>query len=110
MLAIGITWSSVQLSVVSRNLECLEATFYSYAAYGSGLNSTLRGGGPTAIGGKKAMLSSPVQNYANEVARDEINHVSITSSSCADVARASYKAGRPVMLRAHHLRETEWVL
>ena len=71
--------SSVQLLVVFRNLECLEATFYSYAAYGSGLNSSLRGDGPTAIGGKRAMLSSPVQNYANEVARDEINHVSITS-------------------------------
>ena len=65
---------------VLRNLECLEATFYSYAAYGSGLNSTLRGDGPVAIGGKKAMLSSAVQNYANEVARDEINHVSVTSS------------------------------
>ena len=68
---------------VPRNLECLEATFYSYAAYGSGLNSTLRGDGPVAIGGKKAMLSSAVQNYANEVARDEINHVSVTSSKGA---------------------------
>ena len=33
-----------------------------------------------ATGGKKAMLSSSVQNYANEVARDELNHVSVASS------------------------------
>ena len=71
---------SVQLLVIFRNLECLEANFYSYAAYGSGLNSTLRGGGPMATGGKKAVLNSQVQNYANEVARDEINHVSIAPS------------------------------
>ena len=60
-----------------RNLECLEATFYSYAAYGSGLNSTLRGNGPMATGGMQAKLSSKVQNYANEIAKDEINHVSV---------------------------------
>ena len=66
---------------VFRNLECLEANFYSYAAYGSGINSTLRGGGPMATGGEKATLSSPVQNYANEVARDEINHVSVAAST-----------------------------
>ena len=66
--------------MTSRNLECLEATFYSYAAYGSGLNSTLRGGGPMATGGMQAKLSSKVQNYANEVAKDEINHVSVALS------------------------------
>ena len=32
------------------NLECLEAEFYSWAAYGKGLNATMRGGGPETDG------------------------------------------------------------
>ncbi|CAL5226184.1 g9015 [Coccomyxa viridis] len=68
------------------NLECLEATFYSYAAYGSGLNSTLRGGGPMATGGMQAKLSSKVQNYANEVAKDEINHVAFLRMALGSAA------------------------
>lgn len=43
------------------NLECLEAEFYSYAAYGVGLTAEQRGGGPAAVGGRKANLSSAVQ-------------------------------------------------
>ena len=36
--------------------ECLEAEFYSWAAFGHGLNSTLLGGGPGSIGGKQAVF------------------------------------------------------
>ena len=36
--------------------ECLEAEFYSWAAFGHGLNDTLLGGGPGSVGGKKATL------------------------------------------------------
>lgn len=39
------------------NLECLEAEFYSFAAYGKGLTATQRGGGPAPIGGRKANLT-----------------------------------------------------
>ena len=33
-----------------------------------------------ATGGMQAKLSSKVQNYANEIAKDEINHASIAPS------------------------------
>lgn len=55
-----------------------QAEFYSYAAFGKGLNATLLGGGPGATGGEKARLSYSVQQYATEIAQDEINHVSTT--------------------------------
>eukprot|EP00270_Netrium_digitus_P013015 TRINITY_DN428_c0_g1_i4.p1 TRINITY_DN428_c0_g1~~TRINITY_DN428_c0_g1_i4.p1 ORF type:complete len:275 (-),score=30.15 TRINITY_DN428_c0_g1_i4:94-918(-) len=57
------------------NLEYLEAEFYSWAAYGRGLNATLRGGGPASIGGKKALLSPVAQALAQDIADDEIGHV-----------------------------------
>jgi hypothetical protein len=57
-----------------------QAEFYSYAAFGKGLNATLLGGGPGATGGEKAQLSYSVQQYATEIAQDEINHVSTTPS------------------------------
>ena len=43
------------------NLECLEAEFYSYAAFGRGLTSAQRGGGEAPAGGRKANLSMAVQ-------------------------------------------------
>lgn len=43
------------------NLECLEAEFYSWAAFGKGLSKERRGGGPPSVGGRKAMLSDSVQ-------------------------------------------------
>ena len=43
------------------NLECLEAEFYSYAAFGKGLTEAQRGGGPAPIGGRKADLSPELQ-------------------------------------------------
>lgn len=57
------------------NLECLEAEFYSYAAYGYGLSRTLRGGGPTPVGGRKALLSPEALTLARDLAVDEIRHV-----------------------------------
>lgn len=50
----------------------------SWAAFGYGLNATLLGRPVDPNdGGMKAALSSAVQNYANEVAKDEINHVRV---------------------------------
>ena len=43
------------------NLECLEAEFYSFAAFGRGLSDERRGGGPPSVGGRKAQLSDPIQ-------------------------------------------------
>jgi hypothetical protein len=43
------------------NLECLEAEFYSWAAFGKGLSEEQRGGGPAPLGGRKAHLSEPLQ-------------------------------------------------
>ncbi len=43
------------------NLECLEAEFYSFAAYGRGLSAADRGNGPASVGGQKAMLSRAAQ-------------------------------------------------
>nr|QOL01135.1 putative extracellular protein CSOL_059a [Pseudococcomyxa simplex] len=68
------------------NLECLEAEFYSYAAFGKGLNATLLGGGPGATGGEKAQLSYSVQQYATEIAQDEINHVAFLRSALGAAA------------------------
>ena len=60
--------------------ECLEAQFYSYAAFGVGLNATLRGGGPLPVGGKKALLSPEAQTLAVDIATDEITHVAFLRS------------------------------
>ena len=43
------------------NLECLEAEFYSWAAFGKGLSEERRAGGPPSVGGRKAHLSDSVQ-------------------------------------------------
>ena len=59
-----------------------EAEFYSWAAFGYGLNATLLGRPVAETGGMKATLSESVQVYANEVAMDELNHVRILSLSC----------------------------
>ncbi len=58
------------------NLECLEATYYSTAVNGFGLNATTLGGGPQGVGGGKATLSPDLIKIATELANDEIDHVS----------------------------------
>eukprot|EP00897_Mesotaenium_endlicherianum_P009166 jgi/Mesen1/8278/ME000045S07734 len=57
------------------NLECLEAQFYSWAAYGKGLSLADRGGGPLPLGGNKALLSPAARAIASDIADDEISHV-----------------------------------
>ncbi|WP_267414257.1 MULTISPECIES: ferritin-like domain-containing protein [unclassified Sphingomonas] len=61
------------------NLEYLEAQFYSYAANGTGLDASLltgTGTQGTVLGGRKVAFTDPVvQQYAREIAADEVAHV-----------------------------------
>ncbi len=61
------------------NLEYLEAQFYSFAAFGTGLPANLLTGTGTqgaVTGGRRVQFSDPVvAAYAREIARDEIAHV-----------------------------------
>ena len=61
------------------NLEYLEAQFYSWAAFGQGLNPGLSAGGGIGgadPGGAQVPFSDPlVAQYAREIANDEIAHV-----------------------------------
>ncbi|HEX8301902.1 ferritin-like domain-containing protein [Sphingomonas sp.] len=61
------------------NLEYLEAQFYSFAAFGVGLNPTLLTGTGTpglATGGRQVAFTDPVvAQHAREIAADEIAHV-----------------------------------
>ena len=53
----------------------MQAQFYSFAAFGMGLNSSLTANGPAPIGGAMASLSGLIKPYAIEIANDEIAHV-----------------------------------
>jgi hypothetical protein len=67
------------------NLEYLEAEYYLYAATGSGLSATDAGSGagttivPSTT--KVAFTDAYLQQYANEIAQDELNHVRFLRSA-----------------------------
>ena len=52
----SVAYSDSDILNFALNLECLEAEYYSWAAFGEGLTSEQRGGGPPSIGGMKANL------------------------------------------------------
>ncbi len=74
------------------NLEYLEATFYSYAAFGAPLSvaSTSGVGTPgTVTGGRAVTFTDPVvQQYAREIAGDEVAHVNFLRSVLGSAAVA----------------------
>ena len=74
------------------NLEYLEAQFYSYAAYGTGLdNSLLTGTGTQGAvrGGRQVNFTDPiVRQYAREIAQDEIAHVKFLRTALGSAAVA----------------------
>jgi len=75
------------------NLEYLEAQFYSYAAYGTGLdNSLLTGTGTQGAvrGGRGVNFASDplVGQYAREIAQDEIAHVRFLRTALGSAAVA----------------------
>ncbi len=98
------------------NLEYLEAEFYSWAAFGKGLDAADAGGGPASVGGKKVTFATPaIQAYAEEIANDEIAHVKFLrknlgalavprpqiniGTAFADAANAAFSTpGNPVTL------------
>ena len=82
------------------NLEYLEAEFYSYAVFGTGLPGNLRtgaGGNPgTVTPGRQVQFRDPVvAQYALEIAQDEIAHVRFlrTQLGAAAVAEPSIDVG-----------------
>jgi hypothetical protein len=83
------------------NLEYLEATFYAYATTGAGLSasaSLVSGAGTPGpvIPGHAVTFSDPVvQAYANEIAKDELEHVTFlrTALGASAVAMPALDVG-----------------
>ncbi len=84
----ALCWGAASAAAASKadaltfalNLECLEAEFYSWAAYGVGLNDTQRGGGPASVGGVVARLGV-YADVAKELADDELAHLELLRSA-----------------------------
>lgn len=74
------------------NLEYLESQFYSYATTGSGLPASMITGVGTpgaVIAGQQVPFQDPVvQAYANEIAKDEREHVTFLRSALGSAAVA----------------------
>ena len=74
------------------NLEYLEAEFYQYAAFGTGLANDLAGGSGTqgmVTGGRMVSFSDPlVAQYAREIAGDERAHVAFLRAALGSAAVA----------------------
>jgi hypothetical protein len=73
------------------NLEYLEASFYLIAATGSGLSAADAGSGAGAVtGGSMVPFTSKIQQeYAYEIAQDELNHVRFLRSALGSAAVAA---------------------
>jgi len=69
------TPSEADVLTFAYNLECLEGQFYSCAAFGTPLATSITGNGPAPSSCQKANLSSNVGTYAAELAREETAHV-----------------------------------
>ena len=67
------------------NLECLEAEYYSWGAFGEGLTAEQRGGGPPSVGGRNASLGD-YHSIAAEIAGEEIKHVELLRAALGDRA------------------------
>lgn len=72
------------------NLEYLEASYYLIGATGTGLSTSDMGtGAGTVTGGSKVSFTTPAyQQYANEIAMDELRHVRFLRSALGSAAVA----------------------
>ena len=70
----------------SHSFYVWQAEFYSCAAFGQPLASELRGGGPASTGCQKASLSASAQEIAEEIANNEIAHVTYLRSALGSAA------------------------
>ena len=81
----GPAITDAEILTFALNLEYLEAEYYLYAATGSGLSSADAGtGAGTTIvpsSTKVPFATSYIQQYANEIAQDELNHVRFLRSA-----------------------------
>jgi hypothetical protein len=79
--------SDAEILNFALNLEYLEAEFYVRAATGVGLtsNDTGQSGGVTG-GSKVPFKSSAIEQYANEIATDELDHVRFLRSALGGLA------------------------
>lgn len=82
----------VEILNFALQLEYLEAQFYSFAAFGTGLpQSSLTGTGNQGgvIGGRQVNFTDPlVRRYANEIAADEVAHVNFLRGALGNSAVA----------------------
>src|SRR4028119_718598 len=86
------TLSDADILNFALNLEYLEAQFYAFAAFGTGLPNNLLSGVGTqgaATGGRQVAFSDPVvAQYAREIAIDERQHVAFLRSALGSAAVA----------------------
>lgn len=86
------TFSDGDILNFALNLEYLEAQFYSFAAFGTGLAANLLGGSGTqgaVTGGRQvAFQSQVVAQYAREIALDERQHVAFLRRAIGNTAVA----------------------
>ncbi len=84
--------SDAEILNFALNLEYLEAQFYQYAAFGTGLTADLLTGTGTqgaVTGGHQVPFRDPVvAAYAREIARDELAHVKFLRSALGGAAVA----------------------
>ena len=78
------------------NLEYLEAEFYQYAAFGTGLSDKMTSGKGKkggVKGGRQVNFATPaIKKYAEEIAKDELDHVNFLRK-----ALGSAKVARPAI-------------
>src|ERR1700678_15457 len=85
----GGTINDTNILNFALNLEYLEAEFYLRATTGAGLSSTDAGSGAVSVlGGTTAVpFKTPaIQQYANEIAADELAHVRFLRSALGSAA------------------------
>ena len=90
-----VSYAPADVLALALNLEYLEAQFFSQAAFGTALDTTLTAGVTTDVtvgtvtGGRQVTFTDPVvQQYAAEIAADEVGHVTFLRTTLASAVIA----------------------